>query len=83
MQIVGTGFGASARPVMEVDFTRPTAVVLDNEHQGMDPDVRRHVPLSIGPPLTITVGIFSFAAAIKAPGTDLSQFGIITSPSNP
>lgn len=51
MQIVGTGFGPSARPVMDVDFTRPTAVVLGNEHRGMDPDVRQHVPDEIYIPM--------------------------------
>lgn len=51
MQIVGTGFGPSAKPVMEVDFTRPTAVVLGNEHRGMDADVRQHVPDEIYIPM--------------------------------
>ena len=41
------------------------------------------LPASIGPPLTKTVGIFKRAAAIKSPGTFLSQLGIITSPSKP
>ena len=40
-------------------------------------------PASIGPPLTNTVGIFSLAAAMSSPGTFLSQFGTITSPSKP
>ena len=40
-------------------------------------------PASIGPPLTKTVGRFSRAAAIRSPGTFLSQFGTITSPSKP
>ena len=40
-------------------------------------------PASIGPPLTNTVGMFKRAAAIKSPGTFLSQLGIITSPSKP
>ena len=39
-------------------------------------------PASIGPPLTKTVGTFTLAAAIKSPGTFLSQFGIITRASN-
>ena len=39
-------------------------------------------PASIGPPLTNTVGIFTLAAAIKRPGTFLSQFGTSTAPSN-
>jgi tRNA (guanosine-2'-O-)-methyltransferase len=51
MQVVGTGFGPSARPVMDVDFTRPTAVVLGNEHRGMDPEMRRHVPDEIYIPM--------------------------------
>ena len=41
------------------------------------------LPASIGPPLTNTVGILSLAAAIKSPGTFLSQLGIITRPSKP
>lgn len=44
MQIVGTGFGPRARPLMDWDFTRPTAIILGNEHRGMDPDVKAHVP---------------------------------------
>ena len=40
-------------------------------------------PASIGPPLTNTVGILRRAAAIKSPGTFLSQFGTITRASNP
>ena len=39
-------------------------------------------PASIGPPETKIVGIFSLAAAIKRPGTFLSQLGIHTKPSN-
>ena len=39
-------------------------------------------PASIGPPLTNTVGTFILAAAIKSPGTFLSQFGTITRASN-
>jgi hypothetical protein len=41
------------------------------------------LPASIGPPLTNIVGIFSLAAAIRSPGTFLSQFGTITSASKP
>ena len=39
-------------------------------------------PASIGPPLTNTVGTFILAAAIKSPGTFLSQFGTMTRASN-
>ena len=39
-------------------------------------------PASMGPPETKMVGILTLAAAIKRPGTFLSQFGIMTIPSN-
>ena len=39
-------------------------------------------PASMGPPDTNTVGTLILAAAIKRPGTFLSQFGTITSASN-
>ena len=39
-------------------------------------------PASIGPPLTNTVGTLTLAAAIRRPGTFLSQFGIHTRASN-
>ena len=51
MQIVGTGFGPLARPIMDIDFTRPTAIILGNEHRGMDPDVKAHVPDEIYIPM--------------------------------
>ena len=40
------------------------------------------LPASIGPPDTKTVGTFTLAAAIRRPGTFLSQLGIITRASN-
>jgi len=51
MQIVGTGFSPLARPLMDIDFTRPTAIILGNEHRGMDPDVKAHVPDEIYIPM--------------------------------
>ena len=51
MQIIGTGFSPLARPIMDVDFTRPTAIILGNEHRGMDPDVKAHVPDEIYIPM--------------------------------
>lgn len=44
MGIIGTGFSSTAVPLMEWDFTRPTAIVLGNEHRGMDPDIKALVP---------------------------------------
>ena len=51
MQIVGTGFSPQAKPIMDIDFTRPTAIILGNEHRGMDPDVKIHVPDEIFVPM--------------------------------
>jgi tRNA (guanosine-2'-O-)-methyltransferase len=51
MQIVGTGFSPTAKPIMDIDFTRPTAIILGNEHRGMDPDVKAHVPDEIYIPM--------------------------------
>ena len=39
-------------------------------------------PASIGPPLTKIVGMLILAAAIRSPGTFLSQFGTMTRASN-
>lgn len=39
MQVLCTGFDDDARPVHECDFTRPTAVILGNEHRGVDPEL--------------------------------------------
>ena len=40
-------------------------------------------PASMGPPETKMVGTLTLAAAIRRPGTFLSQLGIMTRPSNP
>ncbi len=44
MQILCTGLDDDARPVNECDFTRPTAVILGNEHRGVDPELDALVP---------------------------------------
>lgn len=44
MAIIGTGFSPTAKPLMDWDFTQPTAIVLGNEHRGMDPDIKALVP---------------------------------------
>jgi len=43
-QVLRTGFSATARPVMDFDFTRPTAVILSNEHRGTSPELAALVP---------------------------------------
>lgn len=43
-QVLKTGFSETARPVMDFDFTRPTAVILSNEHSGTAPELSELVP---------------------------------------
>jgi len=43
VQVIRTGFSASARPLYDFDFTRPTAVILSNEHRGAGPELIEQV----------------------------------------
>ncbi|MBT8763437.1 tRNA (guanine-N2)-dimethyltransferase [Desulfohalobiaceae bacterium Ax17] len=43
-KLVGTGFSERAVPLTEWDFTKPTAVILGNEHRGMDEELLALVP---------------------------------------
>ncbi len=36
MQVLATSFSASARPLRQWNFTRPTAVIMGNEHSGVE-----------------------------------------------
>ena len=38
-QVIRTGFSPTARPLFDFDFTRPTAVILSNEHRGASPEL--------------------------------------------
>ncbi len=65
-QILRTGFSETARPVMDYDFTIPTAVILSNEHRGTAPEIADLVPDEIYIPMQGMVQSFnvSVAAAI-------------------
>ncbi len=65
-QILRTGFSETARPVMAFDFTRPTAIILSNEHRGTAPEIAELVPDEIYIPMQGMVQSFnvSVAAAI-------------------
>lgn len=43
MQVIRTGFSENARPLYDFDFTRPTAVILSNEHRGASPELAQAV----------------------------------------
>jgi tRNA (guanosine-2'-O-)-methyltransferase len=38
-QVLATGFGPGARPLADWDLTRPTAVILGNEHSGVEDEL--------------------------------------------
>ncbi len=44
MQVLATGFGPQARPLVDCDLTRPTAIVFGNEHRGVDVELAELVP---------------------------------------
>ena len=65
-QILRTGFSERARPVMDFDFTKPTSIILSNEHNGTAPEIAELVTDEIYIPMHGMVQSFnvSVAAAI-------------------
>jgi len=39
VQVIRTGFSETAKPLYDFDFTKPTAVILSNEHRGASPEL--------------------------------------------
>lgn len=66
MQVLGTAFDETARPLPEWDFTKPTAVIFGNEHRGLDPELAALVPDRVYIPMSGMVQSLnvSVAAAI-------------------
>ena len=64
--LLRTGFSDTARPVMDIDFTGPTAIILSNEHRGTAPELAELVPDEVYIPMQGMVQSFnvSVAAAI-------------------
>lgn len=50
-QLLSTGFGPGAKPLTEWDMTRPTAVILGNEHDGVGRELEGLVPDQIFIPM--------------------------------
>lgn len=44
LQVLGTAFDETARPLPEWDLARPTAIIFGNEHRGLDPELAALVP---------------------------------------
>lgn len=51
MRILATGFSSQAKSVEEIDFTCPTAIILGNEHRGVDSEVKAYVAEEIYIPM--------------------------------
>ncbi|WP_027185187.1 TrmH family RNA methyltransferase [Desulfovibrio inopinatus] len=51
-QIVRTGFSATATSLLDWDFTRPTAVVMGNEHDGVDDELMQLVDKELYIPMS-------------------------------
>nr|WP_287413070.1 TrmH family RNA methyltransferase [Pseudodesulfovibrio sp.] len=66
MQILRTGFSETAKSVTAFDFTRPTAIILSNEHRGTSPELAELIQDEIYIPMHGMVQSFnvSVAAAI-------------------
>ena len=65
-QVLRTGFSETARPLHRWDMTKPTAVILSNEHDGASPELVDLVPDELYIPMRGMVQSFnvSVAAAI-------------------
>jgi len=50
-QILSTGFSERAQPLTAWDLTKPTAIMLGNEHRGVDPELDALVPDQIFIPM--------------------------------
>ncbi|BCS90212.1 TrmH family RNA methyltransferase [Pseudodesulfovibrio sediminis] len=85
MQVLRTGFSETARPVMDFDFTRPTAIILSNEHRGTSPELAELISDEIYIPMYGMVQSFnvSVAAAIilSQASSQRAQAGMYDTPS--
>ncbi|MGE4505585.1 MAG: TrmH family RNA methyltransferase [Desulfovibrionaceae bacterium] len=63
MAVVRTGFSESALPLSSFDFTKPTAVILSNEHRGTSPELAVLVPDELYIPMRGMVQSFNVSVA--------------------
>ncbi len=62
-QVLRTGFSPTAKPLMDFDFTRPSAVILGNEHRGVSPEIQELVPDELYIPMQGMVQSFNVSVA--------------------
>lgn len=62
-QILATSCTPTARPLREWDFTRPTAVIMGNEHSGVDPELADAVDGELYIPMRGMIQSFNVSVA--------------------
>jgi len=62
-RVIRTGFSDTARPLWEFDLTRPTAVILSNEHRGTSPELAAAVADELYIPMQGMVQSFNVSVA--------------------
>lgn len=62
-QILATSCTPAARPLREWDFTRPTAVIMGNEHSGVDPELSDMVDGELYIPMQGMIQSFNVSVA--------------------
>lgn len=63
VQIIKTGFSETAKPLSAFDFTKPTAVILSNEHRGTAPELDELVTDELYIPMQGMVQSFNVSVA--------------------
>ena len=62
-QILATSCSATARPLADWDFTKPTAVIMGNEHRGVDKELAAHVDGELYIPMHGMIRSFNVSVA--------------------
>lgn len=63
MRVYATSCSPSARPMGEYDFTRPSAVIMGNEHRGVDPELAALVDAELYIPMYGMIQSFNVSVA--------------------
>ncbi|MBI9112151.1 RNA methyltransferase [Maridesulfovibrio ferrireducens] len=62
-QVLRTGFSENARPLMDFDLSKPSAVILSNEHSGTAPELAALVPDEVYIPMQGMIQSFNVSVA--------------------
>ena len=62
-QILATSCNATARPLVEWDFTKATAIIMGNEHRGVDKELAAHVDGELYIPMYGMIQSFNVSVA--------------------